>query len=421
MKPQNDNDKRFVARPHFAPVAALLALAIGGGAAAAAEAPPGIAPVTLSNEPYVFDTAEQHKLRVTVLARGLAHPFALALLPDGDALISERGGVLRRVRNVTNGKSASLDAEPVAGIPKLTTPFRNGGLHDVVLHPQFSSNGFVYFTFNKAGPMQPAQGNQPARPASNLTLLRAKYADGKLSNVQELYSAGDFNGVSGSRLAFDGQGFVYITTGGPFGNVAQELGSAYGKVLRLQEDGKIPADNPFVKQAGAKPEIYSYGHRDHLGLTSMGGRVFNAEYGPNGGDEVNLILPGRNYGWPKVTFGHGYDGAQLSESPVAPGIEAPLIVWIPSITPSGLLFYSGDRFPAWKNNLFLASVRRGEIPRTGGLERVVLNDKLQELRRETMLTELHQRVRDVRQGPDGLLYIITDEDDGALLRLEPAG
>jgi glucose/arabinose dehydrogenase len=166
--------------------------------------------------------------------------------------------------------------------------------------------------------------------------------------------------------------------------------------------------------------VFTYGHRDPLGLTvHPSGAVLAAEHGPNGGDELNLIQSGKNYGWPRVTFGHGYDGAVLSASPVAPDVEPPLVYWSPSIGPSGLLVYTGNRFPEWKLNVFVGSVRRGEIPRTGGLERVVLNDKLQELRRETLLTELHQRIRDVRQGPDGLIYVLTDEDDGALLRLEP--
>jgi len=193
-------------------------------------------------------------------------------------------------------------------------------------------------------------------------------------------------------------------------------------VLRLRDDGKIPADNPFVGHAGARGEIFSYGHRDHLGLTVQPGTglVLNAEHGPNGGDEVNLIQAGKNYGWPKVSFGRNYDGTPISASPVAEGVEAPVIVWIPSIAPSGLTFYTGDRFPAWKGNLFVGSSRRGEVPRTGGLERVVINDNLGDVRRETLLTDLHQRIRDVRQGPDGLLYVITDEDDGVVMRIEPA-
>jgi glucose/arabinose dehydrogenase len=183
----------------------------------------------------------------------------------------------------------------------------------------------------------------------------------------------------------------------------------------------VPADNPFAGKPNTRPEIFSYGHRDQLGLAvhPQTGAVLNAEHGPNGGDEVNLIRPGRNYGWPRFSFGRNYDGSVLSELPLAAGIEAPLVVWIPSIAPSGLTFYTGDRFPAWKGNLFVGSSRRGEVPGTGGLERVVFNEQLGELRRETLLTPLHQRIRDVRQGPDGLLYVITDEDDGTLLRIEP--
>ena len=234
---------------------------------------------------------------------------------------------------------------------------------------------------------------------------------------------GDWNnGASGSRLAFGPDGMLYMTTGAPFNDQAQKLDTVYGKVLRLRDDGKVPPDNPFVGRAGARPEVFSYGHRDSLGLTvhAATGTVLNAEHGPNGGDEVNVIQGGRNYGWPVFSFGRSYEGPRMSESPLGPGIEQPLVIWIPSIAPTGMTFYTGDRFPSWKGNLFVGSARRGEVPRTGGLERVVLNDKLEELRRETLLSELHQRIRDVRQGPDGLIYVVTDEDDGVLLRLEPA-
>jgi glucose/arabinose dehydrogenase len=201
---------------------------------------------------------------------------------------------------------------------------------------------------------------------------------------------------------------------------AQDPGSVYGKILRLRDDGKPAPDNPFAKQAGARPEVFSMGHRDQLGLTvHPNGAVLAAEHGPNGGDEVNLILPGRNYGWPNYTFGRNYDGTKLSELPIIAGIEAPLVLWVPSIAPTGITVYTGDKIPAWRNNLFVGSARIGEIPRSGGLERVVLNDNLEELRRERLLGDLHQRIRDVRQGPDGLLYVITDEDDGVLLRIEP--
>ena len=251
-------------------------------------------------------------------------------------------------------------------------------------------------------------------------MFRGRLKGHGLTHVEQLFS-GESGSTSGSRLAFGLDGSIYLTTGAPFGDQAQRLDSVYGKVLHLSADGGVPKDNPFVGRADARPEVFSYGHRDQLGLAVQPGTgvVLNAEHGPNGGDEVNIILAGHNYGWPQVSFGRSYEGARISESPVAEGVDQPLMLWLPSIAPSGLTFYSGDRFPNWKGNLFVGSSRRGEVPRTGGLERVVFNDKLEELRRETLLTELHQRIRDVRQGPDGLLYVVTDEDDGAVLRIEP--
>ncbi len=383
----------------------------------------GIAPVTLTESSYVFDTAEQHKIRVVVVAKGLNHPFAVALLPSGDALVSERGGALRMVRNVGGvaGKAATLEAEAVKGIPPLQPAYRNGGLQDVVLHPQFARNALVYFTFNKPGNPPPPDAKPPIRRESIVTLMRGKLVGRELTNVEELF-AGESGSTSGSRIAFGKDGMVYMTTGAPFDDKAQRGDSVYGKVLRMTETGKVPADNPFAGKQGARGEVFSLGHRDQLGLTvdPTSGAVLNAEHGPNGGDEVNLILPGHNYGWPTVTFGRTYEGPRMTESPLAPGVDQPLILWVPSIGPSGLTFYTGDRFPQWKGNLFVGSVRRGEVPRTGGLERVVVTPNLDEIRRETLLTELHQRIRDVRQGPDGLLYVLTDEDDGALLRIEPA-
>jgi glucose/arabinose dehydrogenase len=379
----------------------------------------GIAPVPVGAGPYTFDTAEQHKLKVVVVARGLSHPFSLAFLPNGDALVTERGKGLRLVVNATGarGAAATVQPEPVAGVPT-TVAFRTGGLHEVALHPQFATNQLVYLTYNKAG----AVGQNPNQRQSSVTLVRGKFDGKALSGVEELMVGDVNNGASGSRLAFGPNGMVYMTTGAPFNDQAQKLDTVYGKVLRLRDDGKVPPDNPFVGRAGARPEIFSYGHRDSLGLTvhAASGAVLNAEHGPNGGDEVNVIQGGRNYGWPTFSFGRSYEGPRMSDTPLGPGIEQPLVLWVPSIAPTGLTFYTGDRFPTWKGNLFVGSARRGEVPRTGGLERVVLNDKLEELRRETLLSELHQRIRDVRQGPDGLIYVITDEDDGVLLRLEPA-
>jgi len=377
----------------------------------------GIAAVNLTAGPYVFDTAEQHKIRVVVVASGLRHPFSLAFLPNGDALITERGGQLRLLHGAT-GSAATLDSAPIAGVPQEPT-FRTGGLQEIALHPQFATNHFVYFTYNKAG--GPVAGGQANARQSAVTLARGRLEGHALTAVQQLFAGAMQDGASGSRLAFGPNSMLFMTTGAPFDQQAQNVDSVYGKVLRLKDDGTIPADNPFVGKAGARGEVYTLGHRDQLGLTVQPGtgRVLAAEHGPNGGDEVNVILPGRNYGWPRISFGRDYQGPRISELPVAADVEQPTILWIPSIAPTGMTFYTGDAIPAWKGNLFVGSARRGEIPRTGGLERVVVNDKLEELRRESLLTDLHQRIRDVRQGPDGKLYVITDEDNGALLRIEP--
>jgi glucose/arabinose dehydrogenase len=396
-------------------------LALGAPLAGlAAQAAIGVAPVTLA-ESYSFDTAEQHGIRVEVIARGLSHPFAMVVLPSGDALVSERGGNLRMVRNAT-GSAPRLEPRPVPGVPQLSPAYRNGGLHDLQLHPDFARNQLVYFTYNKAGNApQPAAGGAPGRQESRVALMRGRFTGDALTKVEELF-VGDSGSTSGSRIAFGKDGLVYMTTGAPFDEQAQQPGSIYGKVLRLTDMGKPASGNPFAATAGARAEVFSMGHRDQLGLTvhPVTGAVLNAEHGPNGGDEVNLIQAGRNYGWPKVSFGRNYDGSRHSPLPVADGIEQPLVLWVPSIAPGGLMVYNGERFPAWRGNLFVSSARRGEVPGTGGLERVVLNDKLEELRRETLLTELRQRIRDVREGPDGLLYVVTDENDGAVLRISPS-
>ncbi|HUL81586.1 MAG TPA: PQQ-dependent sugar dehydrogenase [Gammaproteobacteria bacterium] len=381
----------------------------------------GVAPVVLKAEPYTFDTAEQHGIKVSIVARGLAHPFSLAFLPNGDALVTERGARLRLVHGAASGKgSPALDPEPIAGAPEAGT-FRGAGIAEVALHPKFADNHWVYFTYNKPG-AEIKDSGPPGRRQAAVALGRGKLEAKKLTQVEELFTGEWMNGNSGSRLAFGNDGLLYMTTGAPFDQSAQDLSNVYGKVLRMRDDGKPAPDNPFVGKAGARPEIFTLGHRDQLGLTvhAATGSVLNAEHGPNGGDEVNLLLPGRNYGWPKFSFGRNYEGPRISPTPLGEGIEQPLILWLPSIAPTGLTFYTGDRFPAWKGNLFVGSARVGEIPRTGALERVVVNDKLEELRRERLLGDLHQRIRDVRQGPDGLLYVLTDEDDGALLRIEPA-
>lgn len=385
---------------------------------------PGIAQVDLGAGPYTFDTAEQHKLRVTVVARDLVHPFSIAFLPDGDALLVERGSGLRIIRHAT-GANPALDPTPIGGLPE-TPRVGGGGLQEILLHPNFASNRLVYFTYNKV------DASDKKKPKLAITLARGKFDGKAIADVRELFTGEWQDTASGARLAFGKDGMLYMTTGGPFGTKAQDLGSVYGKIIRLREDGSIPSDNPFVGKTGARPEVYAFGFRDQLGLVlhEASGAILATDHGPNGGDEVNLIQPGRDYGWPKYSFGRQYTGPRVSETPLGPGVEQPLLLWIPSIAPSGLEVYTGDRFPAWKGNLFIGSARRGEIPRTGGLERVVVNKNLEELRRETLLTELHLRVRFVRQGPDGLLYVLAEQNggdiarapaaDGAVLRLEPA-
>ncbi len=357
----------------------------------------------LGDGPFLFDTAEQHKIKVTVITKALDRPFGLAFLPGGNMLVSERGGKLRIVRDNV------LDPQAVGGVPKVNAR-ANAGLYDFVLHPKYAQNQWIYFAFSK-----PGEGNLSAT-----VLARARLKGSALTDLQELYSTEPGTNIGGSRLAFASDGTILMTTPAA-GDVqkAQDPASAYGKILRLNDDGTIPRDNPFVGKAGYRPEIYTLGHRDHLGLVvHPSGTIFNAEHGPNGGDEVNLIKPGANYGWPLISFGRQYDGTRIL--PYKEGLEIPQIVWVPSIGPSGILFYTGDKFPAWKNNLFVGSARYGEIRGYGHLERVVLNDKFEDIRRERILDDLHQRVRDVRQGPDGYIYVLTDQEVGALLRIEPA-
>lgn len=374
----------------------------------AQQSPPIGLPVSpLGPGPFVFDTAEQGKVRLSVVTRGLSHPWAIAFLPDDTLLVTERPGRLRIVRR------GLLDPQPITGVPQVRTD-GNGGLMDVALHPRFAENRLLYLTYTK-----PVGGGRGA-PA----LARGRLEGGALVEVRDLVVTEAFEGNSGlnGRVVFGRDGMVYMSTGGNTGRVSQDPMSLRGKILRLTDDGAVPRDNPFVGRAGYRPEIYTLGHRNTLGLIvhPESGALWNHENGPNGGDEINIILPGRNYGWPVVSFGRDYPGPRISEHPTREDLESPLVVWLPAIAAAGMAVYTGDRFPAWKGNVLVGSLREGGIPGTGHVERIVFNDKTEELRRESMFQELRQRFREVRQGPDGLLYLLTDEDDGALLRLEPA-
>lgn len=366
----------------------------------------GVPVPPLGAGPWIFDTAEQHKIRVSVVSRDLAQPWAIAFLPGGGMLVTERPGRLRMIRD------GVLDPHPIAGVPEVRTD-GNGGLMDVAIHPDFSANGLVYLTYTK--PVENGWG----APA----LAVGRLESGALTGVRDLVVTEAFEGNSGlnGRVAFGRDGKVYMSTGGRVGDAAQDPMSLRGKVLRLEDDGSVPPDNPFVNR-GYRPEIYTLGHRNTLGLMlhPVTGELWQHENGPNGGDEVNILLPGRNYGWPEVSFGRNYSGDRITEHPTREGMESPLLVWLPAIAAAGMAVYTGDQFPAWKGNLFVGSLRQGGIPGTGHLQRIVFNERTEEIRRELMLTELRQRIREVREGPDGLLYLLTGEDDGALLRVEPA-
>jgi aldose sugar dehydrogenase len=366
---------------------------------------PGITVPPLGDGPFVFDTAEQHKIRVVVLTKGLSHPWSLAFLPDGNMLITERAGRLRIVKN------GVLDPNPVAGIPEVRAQGL-AGLMDLELHPQFNQNKLIYFTYHK-----------PVNNAGVITLARGRWDGSGLADVKDIFTSVPDNNAS--RMTFGKDGMVYMSVGTadpPNAAKAQDPNDLAGKVLRLKDDGTIPPDNPFVGKAGYRPEIFTMGHRNPLGLMlhPVTGDIWEDEDGPNGGDEVNILRAGKNYGWPIVSDGRFYAGPRVTEKPWQEGIELPTVFWVPSIAISGIAVYTGDKFPNWKGNVFVGGMRQGEIPGTGQMQRIVFNDKTEELRREPMLIELRQRIRDIRQGPDGYLYLLTEENQGALLRIEPA-
>ena len=360
----------------------------------------------------VFETNAQ-KIRVVTIAGGLTNPWGLEFLPNGDLLVTERSGRLRLIRD------GVLQPEPIAGVPEVR--YRNhGGLLDVELHPKFAENSLIYLTYSKPG-------DQGATTA----VFRARFdgkqlVDGQDIFVADAWTTSDVN--FGSRMTFDRDGMLYMTIGErnfPFpenqGMSAQDLNTHMGKILRLRDDGTVPPDNPFVGRPGHKPEIYSYGHRNPQGITihPITGAVWASEHGPLGGDEANIILPGRNYGWPLVTFGRGYDGKIITEDTKKAGIEQPQFYWVPSIGITGVLFYTGDRFPMWRGQLLVAGHGSMQVQRVR-LEGRGTNE------REAILTPvLRERFRDIKQGPDGLLYLVTSDksnrpNTGSVLRIEPA-
>lgn len=366
-------------------------------------------PPDLPRRSVELESAEERRLKVVVVAKHLEQPWSLAFLPDGSMLVTERAGRLRLV------KDGALAERPVDGVPQVQPGGPRGlqGLMDVALHPQFERNHWVYLTYHK--PMATGEGAT--------TLARGTWNGTDLVGVKDVFESGA-TGTEASRLVFGRDGMIYMSIsapGSPDVKRSQDPGDYAGKVVRLRDDGTIPADNPFIGRAGYKPAIYTLGHRNGHGLAvnPETGEIWESEQGPSGGDELNVLRAGGNYGWPLVSFGRDYWGNRISRRPSRDGMEDPSVVWLPSIGATGMTFYTGSEFPHWRRNVFVTGLREGGIPRTGQLQRIVFNDRWEELRREPLLVELKQRLRDVRQGPDGLLYVLTAEDDGALLKLEP--
>ena len=387
--------------------------------------PPGpkVAPYNsppLGDGPFNFETYEQRHIRVSVVTKGLSHPWSVAFLPAGDMLITERVGRLRLVRN------GALQPEPVKGTPKVVSISTMAGLMDIALHPRFAENKWIYISYHKPVGMGKSADGKDFPLASN-SILRGTWDGNQLTDVRDIFVADDVD-MEMSRIAFGQDGMLYMTIGGPGTGPPESLnrpqhGNDYaGKILRMTDEGAVPKDNPFVGKAGFKPLIYTMGHRTQLGLAvnPFNGEVWAGEQGPNGGDEVNVLKPGKNYGWPLVSYGSDYRGPRFAAFAAGKDFEEPRLFWTPAIALSGMMFYTGDRFPNWKRNLFVGGMREGEIARTGQLVRIVFNEQWQELRRESLLRDLHQRIRDVRQGPDGLIYVLTEEDAAALLKIEPA-
>jgi aldose sugar dehydrogenase len=358
--------------------------------------------------PQVYETSEQ-KIRIVKLADGLANPWSLAWLPNGDLLITERAGRLRVFRR------GALEPEPISGTPEVRITLL-GGLLEVLPHPDFAANRILYFTYAKGG-----EGD-----LATTALARGKLDGNAVGDLREIFVAENWS-ISptnfGGRMVFGRDGMLYLTVGERQEQErAQNTMLHGGKVLRLRDDGTVPADNPFVGKQDYLPEIYAIGVRSPQGLAvhPETGAIWENEHGPLGGDEINIILPGRNYGWPLVTYGKNYDGTPVSDLASRPDLEPPFMYWVPSIAISGLTFYTGDKFPEWKGNAFVGSMMQGRIRWTGHIERLTFNELGHSITREPVLAELRQRIRDVRQGPDELLYVLTDQSPGVLLRIEPA-
>jgi glucose/arabinose dehydrogenase len=364
---------------------------------------------TLVSGNTVFMSA-YHDYQIITVVDALVQPWSVAFLPGGDMLVTERPGRLRIIRQ---GK---LLPQSVDGVPKVFHSSQ-GGLLEVAPHPNFASNRLLYLSYSKPN----ADGKQ-----STTAVVRGRFENDRLTGVEQIFeSISQGRGHFGGKLAFDRNGYLFLTLGDrqvpPEGNLeahpAQDLSNHHGKVVRLHDDGRVPADNPFVSRPGARPEIWSYGHRNVQGLAihPQTGDVWTNEHGPQGGDELNRIQPGRNYGWPVIGFGVNYQtGLAIHSGTHRQGMEQPVHIWVPSIGISGLMVYTGDRFPHWQGNLFVGGMVGQQLARLTLQGQRVVNQ-------ETLVPQMG-RIRDVRQGPDGYIYLVTDDRDGKptpILRMEP--
>jgi glucose/arabinose dehydrogenase len=348
-------------------------------------------------------SSEKHSFRLVTLVESLENPWSIAFLPDGRMLVTERPGRLRIV-----SKDFRLEPSLVEGLPPIVEAGQ-GGLFDVVLHPRYAENGWIYISYNGAG--SGGWGTE---------LLRARLEGNRLADTQVLFRLQPKSRTGqhfGGRIVFDRKGFLYLTLGDHGDKErAQRLDDHAGSVIRLHDDGRVPADNPFVNRPGARPEKFTLGNRNMQGaaLHPQTGELWTHEHGPQGGDEVNVMRAGRNYGWPVITFGVNYGiGTKIGEGTAKAGMEQPIYYWVPSIAPSGMTFYTGDRFPDWRGNVFVGSLKFQLLARLElDGEKVVTEERL-------IQGELG-RIRDVRTGPDGYIYLLTDAPPGVLARIEPA-
>ena len=417
-------------------------------------APQGLKTPPLPDSPVRFETGEGQTIRVSVYARGFSNPWSMAWVSDDTMLVAERGGAIKVVRN------GVVDPQPVSGAPRAVAAGLSGT--DLALHPDFERNRVIYISYTKPVDPQPGAAAAPAPAAAapapaaaagapagaaaaagqgragaagqgrggaagggrggrgggqqtRLAVARAVWNGKGFTDVKDIFVG---EGGSGGPIVFGGDGMLYVAHGG---GDTQNLKTLGGKILRLTDEGKVPPDNPFVGRADARPEIFTQGHRTFLRMAKhpITGQIWQIENGPNGGDEVNILQPGANYGWPLISLGRTYAGpwqGPLSKE----GYRDPVIYWMPAIAVSSITFYTGDKLPKWKGDVFVSGMRYGEIPGTGRLDRILINKNYEELRRETLLGDLRRRIRDVKQGRDGLLYVATDEAEGVILKIEPA-